>query len=426
MRKLPQILLLVALTGWHMQCSNSTEPLQWDPKRTPADLTAEEKALVDAGAAFSFKLFQEIAAHTPADSNIFIAPLSVSYALGMTYNGAAGETREEIAATLELAGLTLEEINQSYQSLTQLLTQLDPAVVITIANAIWYRIGKPVLPEFIELNLTYFDATVDEVDFLDPNTLAAINQWAEDNTNGKIKKIMDRLDPNLVFLLANAIYFKGDWTFPFDPEKTRTSPFHLASGSETECDMMYAEVPQIAADHEDVPPDKITFYQHVDFKAVSLPYGNQYFQAMIVLPERDVSIADFCSDFDAAVWNRIISGLSHEQRLELSFPKFKFSYDLGLDETLQALGMERAFLTGAADFSNMLEGGGVWIDTVIHKTFVQVDEKGTEAAAVTVVGGVESIPPQLFCDRPFLFIIYEHESGTILFMGKIANPVWED
>lgn len=374
------------------------------------DLTPLEKQLVDSDNKFGFKLFNEIIKQEQ-DKNVFISPLSISMALGMTLNGANGETQSAMEQTLELAGLTTDEINRSYRSLIKLLTNLDRKVIFQIANSIWYRQGMNFEQEFLDLNKTYFDALVQALDFGDPNSAKIINDWVKDNTNSKIEKIIDSIDPNIVMFLINAIYFKGTWTYEFDKEQTRDDFFTLPDGSLKPCKMM-------------VQTNEFDYYENDDFQAIDLPYGNEQFSMTIFLPKHSKGIDSLVEEFNAQNWSQRLTSFSPDS-VTLQFPKFKLEYEIKLNDVLTALGMGVAF-TGAADFTRMYKPGGLWIDYVKHKTFVEVDEEGTEAAAVTVVAIIDSAGGSkvkfMRVDRPFLFVIRENHSGTILFMGKIVEP----
>lgn len=414
MRKFAAIFSVIIFSLLCLQCSKSTEPNQTKtpPSRTLADLTAAEECLVESSNAFGLKLFREIASREKPDSNIFISPLSVSFALGMTYNGAAGETREAMASTLEFAGFSTQEVNESYQNLTALLTQADPTVIFNIANSIWYRQGKPVKQTFIDLCRTYFDALVREMNFQAPGAADTINNWVDVNTNGKIKEIIKPpIPPEVAMLLINAIYFKGAWTHLFDTADTRTDRFYFPDDSWTDCQMMTRD-------------DTIKYFANDLFQAVDLPYGSEGFSMTVLLPKHSVTMDDLIGELTEENWATWMGSFS-EIEMQLWLPKFKFEYEKKLNDMLKAMGMEIAF-TPAADFSNMFGDGIGWIDRVKHKTFIQVDEQGTEAAAVTMVVMFDSLPPGMYVNRPFLFVIHEHESGTILFIGKVVNPVWED
>jgi len=410
--------------------------------RTPAELTAQETDLLGSCNKFGLNLFREVVANTPPTDNVFISPLSVSYALGLCYDGANGETRDAIGGTLQLAGLSLEELNQAYHDLTEILVYADPVVDFRVANSFWSRQGKAIQPEFIDLAKTYFDARVEEINFQAPWAADTINAWVEDATNGKITDMVKPpIRGDIVAMLFNAIYFKGSWMFPFDTDDTRTETFRLADGAETECRMMFKDQgdcqmpgPSYPSNPFDTETDtNITWYQDEEVCVLGMPYGAGDYRMSIVLPKRGwnppvsdtISIEDVIAGLTYEKWTTWLNGHTPD-RFDLGLPRFKFGYEVGLDSVLKTLGMEIAFDGERADFSNLFSDGIGWIDEVKHKTFVQVDEKGTEAAAVTQVIFIESMPPQMICDRPFLIVIHEDVSGAILFMGRIANPVWEE
>jgi serine protease inhibitor len=413
MRKIIAIFLVMAICLLYLQCSKSTEPKSDNPPQTtPIDLTEAEKCVIESSNLFGFKLFQQIAADEEQNNNIFISPMSVSFALGMTWNGAGGETREAMASTLEMSDLTDQEINESYRNIMANLTQLDPEVIFKIANSIWYRIGKGIQPDFIEICQTYFDALVKEVNFQAPGTADSINNWVDVNTNGKIKEIIKPPIPvEVAMILMNAIYFKGTWTHLFDTADTHDDMFYLPDGSTTDCRMMNLE-------------DTLWYFRNDLFQAVDLPYGDESFSMTILLPNYPATADDIIGELTAENWAVWMESFSRIE-MPIHLPKFKFEYEKSLKDILISMGMGIAFLP-IADFSNMFIDGIGWIDKVKHKTFVQVDEEGTEAAAVTIVIMIDSALPGMYINHPFLFVIHERDTGAILFMGKIADPIWEE
>jgi len=429
-----------------LQCSErATTPAPSGPDpnpsivRTPADLTDHELSVLNSCNTFGLNLFREIVAVTPETDNVFISPLSVSYALGLCYNGAEGDTRTAIGETLELADLSLEELNKAYHDLTEILVQADPVVDFRIANSLWSKQGVAIQQEFINLAQNYFDARVEEINFQAPWAADTINAWIENATNNKIKDMVKPpINPNIVAMLFNAIYFKGSWMFPFDTADTRDANFYLADGSETQCRMMYKSQKDVQQGSPDDPMNlhtdtNIVFYYDPDVVVMGMPYGAGDFRMSIIIPNRSpyyaadtsATIEDVIEIMTPEKWALWTSG-DTPYKFNLSLPRFRFEYEVGLTDVLRTLGMEIAFTPGAADFSNLFVELDPWIDAVKQKTFVQVDEKGTEAAAVTQVIWATSMPPELICDRPFLIVIHEDVSGAILFMGRIANPVWED
>jgi len=444
------ILAAAALLIFSLACtdrpsqSNQPDPNDNPPVvRTPAQLTAQETGLLNSCNKFGLNLFREVVANTPAIDNVFISPLSVSYALGLCYNGAGGATRDSIAATLQLAGLSVEELNQAYHDLTEILVYADPEVDFRVANSFWSRQGKAIESGFVDVAKTWFDARVEEIDFQAPWAADTINAWIENATNGKIKEMVQPpISGDIAAMLFNAIYFKGTWMFPFDTADTKPADFHLADGSTTQCRMMFKSQedcqqvgPAYPSDPYDMHTDtNITWYDDDEVLVLSMPYGKGDYRMSIVIPNRWSGYPD--NDSTKSI-DDVIAGLTDEKwltwlggdtpyKFDLSLPRFKFGYDVSLTKVLKSLGMDIAFDAGRADFSNLFSDGVGWIDEVKQKTFIQVDEKGTEAAAVTQIIFADSMPPQVICDRPFLIVIHEDVSGAILFMGRIANPVWEE
>ncbi len=400
-----RLLLLLGLSLWLVQCEHNVVT---PDNRSFRELTSFEKRLVVSGNHFGLQLFREVVQQRPGE-NVFLSPLSVAMALGMTLNGASGETYEAMQNTLALAGLSQEEINQSYQSLIALLMQLDPRVEFQIANSIWHRQEMVFEQDFIKRNQTYFNARVSGVDFSAPATLDLINAWVRENTRGRIPQIIEKIRPEEVMFLINAIYFKGAWTYRFDPANTQDDWFTTRSGERRPCRMMNH--------YKIVLPHLGTAL----FQAVDLPYGDAGFSMTILLPSPRVSVDSLSAALTADNWARWQAEFTPRE-LMLALPKFSMTCEMNLNEVLQNLGMAIAF-SDRADFSRMYAAGGLYITDVKHKTFVEVNEEGTEAAAATSVGiGLVSAPPAFRVDRPFLFAIRDRHSQTILFIGKMEYP----
>jgi serine protease inhibitor len=407
-RKLIASALTLLVTALAVRCSDDPVGPLGEIRGLPRDLTGAEQELIQSDNAFGLKLFREIQAQEEPGVNLFISPLSVAMALGMTYNGAAGTTYEAMQETLELQGLTLDEVNESYRTLIDLLAGLDPSVQFLLANSIWYREGYPVRPQFLAVNQEYFDAEVAALDFASPDAAPTINGWVSEKTNGRIEEIVeDPIAANTVMFLINAIYFKGDWTLQFDPELTADRPFYLAHGGQKQVPMM-------------TYPDAVDvgYYADEGVVALDLAYGGKAYSMTILMPAGDGDIAALVQGLDTERWASIVAGLTTSE-LYVVMPKFTLEYELEMNDVLKALGMEIAFTPGA-DFSKIAPG--IWIDKVKHKSFVEVNEEGTEAAAVTSVQMIDSAPLAVVVDRPFLFAIRERYSGTILFMGLIMDP----
>ncbi len=406
-------ILITIFTGTLLVgCGGSpTSPVR---RTLPRVLSEQEVELITSENIFGLNLFQAITDAEGGD-NIFISPLSISMALGMTLNGAAGETYTVMKETLELAGLTEEEINQAYRSLINLLTNLDPKVQFEIANSIWYRDSFPIEQPFIDVNQEYFDAEVRGLNFNNPGAADIINAWVVEKTNGKIEEIVEKpIDPMTMMFLINAIYFKGDWTYRFRESATEDRPFTLADGSTRQVPMMFIE---------DV---KLGRSSGSDYQAVDLAYGDSLFTMTIILPDSGVDIDAFIASFGSEQWDSLSDRWWHEELALFGMPKFELEYEITLNDILIAMGMGIAFDDLQANFTRMyLEENqpNLFINEVKHKTFIKVDEKGTEAAAVTSVEmGYSSGPETMIVDRPFIFIIRERCSGTILFIGKITDP----
>jgi len=404
----------IALAVLALSCN---EPVGPPAKITalPRSLTTAEQRLIEADNRFAIKLLKQMAADTRDTlTNLFVSPLSVAMALGMPYNGAAGTTEEAMRATLELEGMSVAEVNESYRSLIKLLRELDPRVKFTIANSIWYLDGYTVEQAFLHANRTYYDARVEALDFASPTAPATINEWVKQQTGGVIDKIVDQIPDNMRLYLINAIYFKGDWTEQFDPSRTQPQPFRLADGSSL-------NVPTMT--HGKPADIQLTWSPAATI--VDLPYGGQAFSMTIVLPNDTGNVDNLVAGLTADQWNEWTGNLGPSKN-HVFLPKFKITNDLVLIPTLGSLGMGIAFNCeppDMADFTRIHTPSELCITEVKHKTYVDVNEVGTEAAAVTSVGmGPTSAPPVIQVDRPFLFALRENLSGTILFMGVIRNP----
>jgi serine protease inhibitor len=386
-----------------------------DPKgELPRDLTINEKLVIEADQSFSYELFRNTVDFDD-EENIMISPLSVSMALSMTLNGAEGETFDAMRETLKMSGMNLDEVNDGYRSLIKLLVELDPEVTLKVANSIWHDEGFPVKQEFLERVKDAFGASVEELNFKDPASVDRINDWVNSNTEGLIEKIIDEIPDDMVMYLINVIYFKGNWLYQFDEEDTRVDDFHLESGETKQVDMM-------------VQSDRFATYFSDSVHMIELPYGDSLFSMTVLMPaDERKPLNQFISEsVTADNLNSWRSNLRTSfQKIPVHLPKFEMEYEIEYNDILKAMGMEIAFDEWNANFKGMadLSPQNLFISEVKHKTFIRVDEKGTEAAAVTSVGIMPtSMPQPMIVNRPFVFIIHERESGTNLFMGKVMNP----
>jgi serine protease inhibitor len=373
----------------------------------------EKKAPVIANTGFAFKLFAELTKSNI--ENVFISPTSVALALAMVYNGARGETARAINRTLERGEIGLDALNRANAALIESLHALDPHIVLAIANSLWAQQGVSFAPDFLKSNQEFYHAELATLDFGAANAVAAINDWVERNTAGKIETIIDQIDRSTVMFLINAIYFKGRWAKPFDPRRSREMPFTVSGGRQKQLPMM-------------AQTGKFDYYAIQGFQAISLPYGAGRASMYIFLPEQRSSLRAFRRELTHKSWD---TWLRHFRPAEgtIVLPRFKLAYEATLNDPLKALGMGIAFDQRRADFSGMIADGkpSANIDQVKHKTFVEVNEEGTEAAAVTSIGMIRTtMAPQrnfsMIVDRPFFCAIRDSQTGALLFMGAITDP----
>lgn len=398
-------LLCILLT---VGCTGNMEP---SPKGQKITLNEKSLKLVQASNSFSFSLLNKCLDGTP--ENRMISPLSVSMALSMTLNGASGTTLADIQKTLGIDSLTKDEINSICQNLTNALLNADPGVTLQIANSIWIKKDYTVLEPFIAANQQYFRAQVSNIDF-NTAALATINKWVSDNTNGKIPTILSSISSDEVMFLINAIYFNGKWKYQFETSKTANEQFTCVDKKLVSVPMMKMET-------------KFGYTVQPGFKALKMPYGAGKFHMIFLLPDAGTTPDKLASTLNPESWNILNDALQNETKIPVWIPKWKFSWEKTLNDVLSSLGMEVAFTPNKADFSAINPQNNLYISKVKHKTFIDVTESGTEAAAVTSVGiGVTSMPAEpltFYLNRPFLFFIAEEDTGAILFAGEVENPL---
>lgn len=402
---------LLALALLLSGCADSTGPDPVDRVELPRALSVAEQEVVAANQGFALNFLETAVAQDDGQGNLFLSPLSVSMALGMTANGAAGETLDSIQAVLGLAHLTRDEMNEAYHDLLDLIAGLDPTVETSVANSAWSRKGVPFVPAFAERVETWFDAEVQELDFAgDPDgSRETMNGWVSDRTGGRIDEIVAQVKPNDILFLLNAVYFKGAWTTQFDRDETGPATFYLAE-EET------AQVPMM---REEEMPGR--FLVEPGLVVGELPYGGDAFALVVAVPQ-DGDADALARDLTPGVWDDWMARLEADT-LEVALPRFETETDLELEPVLRAMGMGIAFDDHRADFTDLTPIPSTRIDRVKHKTFLAVDEVGTEAAGATSVTiGPTSAPPSLRADRPFLLAIRERLTGSLLFVGIIRDP----
>jgi len=362
---------------------------------------------------FGFRLLNALA--KDPTQNTIISPLGVATAFAMAYNGAAGDTKTEMAKTLALGSLGDENINRANHYLMHTLAEADPTVQTEIANALWVQKDFPINPDFRTVCESFYDASVASLDFIgDPTgAAAAINSWVDKNTHHRIPVLVAEIGRDTRLMLTDAVYFKGRWSSPFKKAQTRPRPFHLLSGDSRQTAMM-----DQSGDY--------SYLENQDFQAIRLPYGNKRYAMYVFLPRKAAGLPEFIRSLDGAHWTRWTSQFAQRSG-EIVIPKFETTYSKQLNDALKDMGMRLAFDDRRADFSRIHPY--LFISDVEHKTWVKVDEEGTEAAAATSVGmslaavGAGPVPAfVMIVDHPFFFAITEEQSGTLLFAGVVMDP----
>ena len=366
-----------------------------------------ERGAAGAVPSFAFGLFQDIVSNDGSDI-VFLSPLSASLALSMTANGASETTRQEMLSVMGF-DCSIKEVNEYNRSVMDLFASEPDGVELNAANSIWVSDAFPLKGRFCRTVRKNYDAMVTNLDFSDPASPSVINRWCADNTAGRIDKMIETIDPATQLYLLNALYFKGLWTTPFDTALTREDIFH-GDSNDSQVNFMH----NIAY---------FPYYMGPEGSMVELPYGDDMnFVMDVIIPPDGLSADEFVSGLDSESLSRLSAGLQADE-IRLMLPSFKAEYDVSLNAALQRLGMKEAF-TSSADFSDMSKEP-LMISEVKQKTFIEVNEEGSEAAAITSIGIMRtSLAPEPFefkVDRPFVFLIRERNSGTILFMGLVRN-----
>lgn len=380
------------------------------PSDAPKPIRLPEKsdAIITEGNTFGVHLFKEVA--MASDENLMLSPLSAAAVLTMLRNGAEGNTAEQIHLMLGYDGQTLEEVNDIYQQLVPQLEQADPDVEIAIANAVFYRKDFEVKKPYADVIKNRFSAEMEGLDFQKPSALKTINGWAEKNTRGKIPKVMDQISADAVMFLMNALYFKGSWTNPFDKNRTRPAPFYLADGTSVEVDMMNGTIPARSA-------------RGTDYSAIELTYNRGNFAMIVLMP--DNTPGQWIENFSGDDWQQLTRQLDAAEtprKIAVTMPRFAFEFEKILNDHLKALGMMDAFDASKADLS-AISDRDIFVSFVKQNTFIEVNEEGTEAAAVTSIGiEVTSMPPAFVVNKPFVFAIRERTTNALLFIGKVEHP----
>ena len=392
----------------------------WEANYKKADEHAEKvsKDVVKANNDLGMKMFSKLAAGE-AGKNMMISPLSISIAMAMSTNGATDENLDEMKEVLGFGEMELGSVNEQFKQLIASLVEADKDLVLSIANSVWMRedFSLDVKTAFTDVLQEFYDAAV----FTEGFTVENINAWVSEKTNGKIEEIVKEIGEDVVMYLINAIYFKAAWTTAFNEENTREGIFTLSDGTNTTADFMSF------AENEDAP--KLLAYSsdwddEDRFSMVRIPYGRDVFAFYGIVPSEDnkSNIDDFIAKIAENGLDSYLSQLREEGDFPIKLPKFKFEYSKSLVKIFKELGMEKAFEAGG--FHNIAEAPhDPFISNILHKTFIEVNEAGTEAAAVTAVEySDEAEPSHFYANRPFVFVIRDDRTGSILFIGKVENP----
>jgi len=347
------------------------------------------------------------------NKNVVVSPFSVKMALSMAAQGANGKTLEEMNKVIGLD----EASNEYFRRLIEDAAK-DGDITLNIANSVWLRQGLKFNQEYLDILNQYYMAQASTLDFGNPSSKDTINKWVSEKTNGKIEEIVDKIEPLDIAFLINAIYFNANWSTPFEEGYTSKKDFTLLDGSKVKADLMSKTA-------------HLLYQENNEFQAVELPYGeNERYVMRVYLPKEDVKFDKFVKGIDKESLQQW-GGDFGSMKGVLELPKFKTEYSNSMKDILISMGIKEAFNSNSADFSKMVtvEGQNVYISEVMHKTYIDVNEKGTEAAAATSIEMSATSAPQpeemfeMIVDRPFVFTIDDKESGEILFIGAIINPL---
>jgi len=377
------------------------------------------KETIAGNTKFAFSLYDRLLNDSNAikpKGNLFFSTYSISTALAMTYGGTRGETQKQMAKVLHFTQPS-EHLHPAFGALQKQLIQEDKSrgYQLLLANALWGQKGEPFLKAFLDLNKDYYGAGLRQLDFINETEQSrqTINSWVEERTNDKIKNLIPPggVDKETVLVLTNAIYFKGDWKTKFEKKNTEQADFFISAKDKVNVDMMYVK-------------EKFKYYADEKMQVLQLPYKGNELSMLVFLPNDSNNFKEVENTLSFEMLNDSFSKMRTTE-VDVYFPKFKMTCGaFSLNKALTELGMPDAFDRHKADFSGIKGTRGVWISGVFHKAFIEVNEEGTEAAAGTAVIIVQSIEfPVIFrADHPFIFIIKDNRSESILFMGRIMNP----
>lgn len=378
-------------------------------------VSGDTAAIVRGNSAFALDFYQQVRG---TEGNLFFSPYSLSMGLAMAYAGARGNTQQQMAKVLHFP-LEQAQLHPTLAGLQADLDQMQQTGHITIhsANSLWIQEGYPLLDDYLSLAKTSYGTSVTPLDFRDQERACKrINQWVEQMTASKIKDVLDpgTLDPGTTLALINAIYFKGNWQDQFTPQLTDDAPFHVTPSQSVQVPMM-------------TQTKKVRYGEMRSLQILELPYVGGDLSMLLLLPEKANGLDELETSFTTESLGKWRASL-REVKVRIFLPKFTFTFCLRVDDILKSMGMPDAFSLPPADFTGMTGKADLYINAAIHKAYVEVNEEGTEAAAVTFVavgrarGSRSKEPPTFRADHPFLFLIQERRTGSILFIGRVINP----
>lgn len=409
-------LLLMTLPIFIASCENDDDLSSAKNERKHIVLTRSQKELANENVKFAFSLFNKVNEQETEHPNWIMSPFSASIAMSITANGAEGNSRTQIQNALGFNGFQMDEINDYYKLLTKELLAVDKTTQLSLANSVWLHNNFKFHDSFVNTTKKMYEAKVTTLDLTDQSALKKINDWSADHTNNLIPIILEELPDNLKFCILNSLYFKGVWLDEFEKSSTVDGLFTCANGQQNQVKMMRQVTEQRYCSNE-------------YFALAEFPYGNGAFSMMVLLPNEGCTLEESFQNFNANDWIETTESGSLEMflcELNVSFPRFELKYETNLIEAMQSLGITDIFDENKADFSN-LSSSNVFINLLKQSAYLKVDEKGAEAAATTIVGGMDASPGPLYrkadfhMNRPFAFIIKENSTGTILFMGKVTE-----
>jgi serpin B len=407
MKNQSPIYLLALSIFLFIACGSDNDPV---PVNEPT-ITPLKTALIESNNEFSYQIFNKIVENEENNTNIFISPLSMYYALGMASLGADSDTRTEFNSLLGWTDKDETEILESLKSLYEQLMPPNDEVKLSIANSLWQREGAPIKESYKDLVTANFDAEVRTLDFTNPESVAIINGWIADKTNDLIKDMLDQISSDAIMYLINAIYFKGDWLYVFDEEDNLQMPFYKADGTTTEVTFMRQKT-------------NLNYLNNEQLIGVQLPYSDTNYCMTLLIPKEGLAIDAIIEEMNAESMKTWTEAMQMKE-IEIQLPKFKYGFGTrNINPELQRMGLLKAYSPSEADFSKITDLQ-IYISRVMHKAFIEVNEKGSEAAAATIIEfentsiGEETMA---YFNKPFVFTIQHLPTQTLLFMGKVAYP----